>query len=361
MEGSSGQAARGDRLTSVWVGPMVQTRSGLVVPVRCDPRGVHGPTRKSARGPLWRTTSRGFHVPSTVELTTPQRILEASMALPEFGGVTGWAALSWLGGVWFDGAGAGGRPRPVMLATAGCDVRPQPGIAISAERLDPRLLTVVDGVSITVPVRSADFEMRYAVDVWDAVIVMDMAAYSDLVSVEEAWVYAMAHPGWTGIPQERAAILLADENSWSPQETWSRLVWVLVAELPPLLTNRPVFDRRGSFVGTPDLIDEEAGVVVEYHGVVHLDRVRRGIDVKREAAFRRLGLEVVEVVATDHANPGALAARMHEARGRAAYAAPSTRGWTLEPPHWWTPTFTVEQRRALGPAERERWLSYRAA
>lgn len=300
------------------------TRPGLFGPVPVDPSGRHGPTRKSARGPRWRTSSHGLFVPSSVSLTPEQRIVEASAVLPGFGGVTGWAGLRWAGGVWFSGVGVHGLARPVWLAVGGCDIKSQPGIAISAERLDPVLLTTVDGVPITVPVRSADFEMRYAESLWVAVEVLDMAAYSDLVSIKEAWAYALAHPGWTGIGQERNAIGLADENSWSPQETWTRLVWVIVAELPPLLCNRPVFDRRGIFIGTPDLLDEEAGLVIDYEGETHLDKQQRGVDVRREDLFRCHGLEYMAVVAADRASPSALAARMHAARGRSAFAAPST-------------------------------------
>jgi hypothetical protein len=214
---------------------------------------------------------------------------------------------------------------------------------------------------MTVPVRSLDFEMRYAEGLWAAVEAMDMAAYSDLVSIDEAWTYALANPGWTGIGQERAALALADENSWSPQETWTRLVWVLVAELSPLRCNRPLFDRHGNFIGTPDLLDEEAGMVVEYEGAVHLDKRQRGIDVKREGVFRRHGLEYLVVVDADHASRSGLAARMHATRQRAAFTAPSTRDWTLRPPPWWRPTHSVDLRRALGPQEKERLLGYRIA
>ena len=35
---------------------------------------------------------------------------------------------------------------------------------------------------------------------------------------------------------------------------------------PPALSNRPVFDDQGRHVGTPDLLDAEAGSVVEYDG-----------------------------------------------------------------------------------------------
>src|SRR4051812_1967287 len=93
------------------------TRPGLFRPVGIDLEGRVGPTPNSARGPRWRRSSHGLHVPASVELTVDQRILEASMVLPEHGGVTGWAALRWPGGVWFSGTGPGGLPRPVWLVT----------------------------------------------------------------------------------------------------------------------------------------------------------------------------------------------------------------------------------------------------
>ena len=65
--------------------------------------------------------------------------------------------------------------------------------------------------------------MRYAATWWDAVIVADMAAFNDLVALDELWPYALAHAGMTGIPQARDAIAHADENSWSPMEVVMRL------------------------------------------------------------------------------------------------------------------------------------------
>ena len=67
------------------------------------------------------------------------------------------------------------------------------------------------------------------------------------------------------------------------------------------------------------------------------------------------------VVASDHADKDALAARFHAARRRAAFAAASTRSWTIEPPYWWIPTHTVALRRALDERQRGRLLRYRAA
>jgi len=291
-----------------------------------------------------------------------QRIFEASMLLPEYGGVTGWAALRWAGARYLDGCTTDGELRPVPLAVMHSDIRPRPGVLVTSERLAPRDLTAVDGFSITTHVRSVGFEMRYAETLWPAVICFDMAAYDDLVSIAEMVAYTATLNGWTGVPQCRAALALVSENSWSPMETYMRLVWVLICEFPAPLCNQPIFDRNGRHVGTPDFLDVEAGVVGEYEGPIHLNGKRRGRDLVREAAFRRLGLECVSMVGADRQSlDTTIVPRMVEARQRARFEAESTRAWTVVPPPWWVPTTSVAARRALTARQRERLLRYRTA
>src|SRR3954469_2721021 len=108
----------------------------LAWPVRVDDEGRAGPTRMQARSKAWRRTSRGLFVPAATPQTVEQRIVEAAAVLPAYGGVTGWAALRWLGGTWFDGTDARGQ-RPVVLALMDSSIRAQRGIALSEERVDP--------------------------------------------------------------------------------------------------------------------------------------------------------------------------------------------------------------------------------
>ncbi len=200
----------------------------VVVPLRIDPTGEHGPTPKEARGPSWRRSSRGFAVPAGVDATAfHQRVVEAAAALQEdWGGVTGWAALAWAGGQWFGGTPWGGGPvRQVTLAVGGNRwTRPQRKyFATSEERLAPRDLVIVDGVRVTTAVRSVLFEMRYARSVRDAAVGLSMACFDDLVSLDEAGWYAATLCGWTGIPKARDALPLSFENAWSPRASaWRR-------------------------------------------------------------------------------------------------------------------------------------------
>jgi hypothetical protein len=335
-------------------------RPGIVAPVRVDPRGLCGPTRAQSRGSDWRRSSQGLYVPSWVDRdATEQRIVEAAAVLPRYGGVTGWATLRWWGGRWFESRGPRGGLPAVPLATGGLHIRPQRGVEICEEKLEPRDLVGFDGLRTTTPVRAVCFAMRYAASVREAVVILDMAAYSDLVSIAELAAYALEHPAWTGIPQCRDAIPYADENSWSPTEVDMRWTWAVEAGRPRPLCNRPVFDRRGRHVGTPDLLDPVAGVVGEYAGSLHLVGKRRSRDLQHEEDYRALGLEYVTMVGQDRLDPGPFITRLHGAYRRAARTPQDQRLWTIEPPAGWISTATVEQRRRLEGSLRERLLRYR--
>lgn len=339
--------------------PPLHPRPGLVAPVRVDPLGRDGPTRGQARGPHWRTTSRGLFVPAQVEATTDQRTLEASAVLREEEAVTGWAALNWQGARWFDGTSDGVAVRGVPLV-ARRHLLTQAGFVVSQEFLHPDEILDIDGVPITAPVRSVTFEMRYAARLGDAVVALDMACYSDLVSIAEVTAYVARLGPVRGVQQARDALVEADENSWSPRESQMRGLWTKRAGLPRPLCNAPVFDLDGQHVGTPDLIDADLGLLGLYNGPEHLSLVGATTDIRQEAAYRDLGLEPVTMLATDWADPGGFSARLLAAarRARARTRAP---GWTVEPPQWWTPTHTVERRRALTAAQKAKLLRYRRA
>jgi hypothetical protein len=324
--------------------------------VRVDPEGLTGPTRGQARGPDWRRTSQGLHVPASVERTVDQRIVEAAAVLRTDEAVTGWAGLRWLGGAWFGGTGSLGEEYDVPLL-ARRDRAAPPGAVVSQEFLHPDQIVVVDTVPATIAVRSVVHEMRYAATLGGAVAALDMACYSDLVSIAEVAAYVAALGPVTGIQQARDAIPLADENSWSPRETKMRGVWRSV-DLGKSLCNRPVFTSDGRHIGTPDLIHPELGLVGQYNGSDHISLAGTANDVKKDAAYRDAGLETVTMLVTDWSDLEDYTARLRAAARRAA-AGTAIRSWTLEQPAWWSPTHTVALRRALDQRQRELYLRYR--
>ena len=341
--------------------PFHPNRPGLVAPVGRDPTGRTGPTRVQTRRRSWRRSSWGLYVPTEVSDDDPaQRIVEAGARLPSYGGVTGWAAVHWWGGAWSDGLEPDGATRrPVCLATGGTTISRDQGVYVSEEGLDPLEVSLHDGLRVTTALRAVAFEMRYAPSERQAAAVLAMAAYSDLVSVDEMALYLSSLSGWTGIPRARRATPLASENSWSPQEVLMQLVWELDAERPRPLCNLPVFNRQGRVIATPDLLDPEAGVYGEYDGSLHLAGSQRARDIQREGRLRDVGLEGVTMVAADKPDPTDFIRRLNGAYARARYAPESTRPWTIVPPPWWIPTDTVAARRALTAPQRARLLAHR--
>jgi hypothetical protein len=335
-----------------------EDRPELLVPVRLDPTGAEGPTPKQARGPRFRRTSWGLYVSAEADSDSPeQRIVEAHTAMLLNSWVTGWAALRWHGGYWFDGLQRDGRTRrPVPVLTT-IDQTPPDGVRLFRELLPIGEQQEVDGLPVTSPVRSLFHEVRRARSLRDAVWAIEMAAYNDLVSVDEFLEFVAWHKGWPGVVQGRAAARVASENSLSPKETDLNWLWVVEAGLPSPLRNVSIFDLDGRHLGTPDFLDEQARLVVEYDGKVHLEARRRRKDRDREEAFRRAGLDYLTVLAGDRDE--SVVQRLKEIRRRALASPDGSRGWTLEQPHWWVPTETVTQRRALLAHERAIWLNVR--
>jgi len=261
------------------------------------------------------------------------------MRLTSGGAVTGWASCRMNGGRFFDGLRDGGRivlPVPLNCGPLH-QIRKLPGDHILRDILLDYEIVMIAGVPCTDAPRATFDNMRYSRSVREAVVAFDMMAAARRVTLREMQLYVDAHPAWTGVPQCRDALLLADENSRSPQETRLRLIWQLDACRPRPKVNPPLFDRHGRLLGIPDLIDPDAGVVGEYDGEDHRDAERHSSDVDREAVFRDHGLEVFRVTGPDMGNPSRLIARIHSAYGRARRLPPDRRSWTLDPPPWWHP------------------------
>jgi hypothetical protein len=315
---------------------------------------VRGPTRNQAAGPRWRRTSKGLYVPSSVDASVPeQRIVEASMLLPLGGAVGAWAALRLARAAFFDGLLADGTTRrPVPLnAGPGQARRSRDGISWFRDVLDPSDVWTRYGIPCVRPTPAVFDEMRRAQDLRAAVVALDMACAAEVTSISRTRTHLDAHPRANGLPVVRAAIPLADEDSWSPGESRLRLSWVLDARRPRPLCNREVFDLDGRLLGIADLLDPVAGVVGEYDGAEHARPGRRSRDAAKDSALRDAGLEVFRVTAHDLHHVAGVVQRIHAAYERAALGH-LPRRWTLQPPAGREPRLTlderIELRRVLG-------------
>lgn len=315
--------------------PRCELPHDLVPPMRADPSGMTGPTPKQARGPRWRTTSPGLFVPATTpDDVVEQRILEQAGRLKGNGAVSAWAALRWRGAAYFRGLGLDGHRLPVPLVLGPAHRRPDPRVTLTQEQTFPREIEEIAGIRCMVATRALFDEVRRVAraSLREAVVAVDMTSAAGLLTRAEFAAYVAARASWTGVPLAREVVVLAADGSWSPQETRLRLVWVLDAELPRPLCNRPVYDLSGRLIGVPDLFDPVAGLAGEYAGSAHRDPDRHRRDVAREEDFRDHGIECVTVVGGELPHREMVANRLRSAHQRSRLVSADRRRWTLTPP-----------------------------
>jgi hypothetical protein len=307
----------------------------LVRPVRLDPAGFTGPTRRQAAGRGWRRTSPRFYVPSSTPTDVPeQRILEQSVRLPAGGAVTGWAACRLHRVGLIDGLAPDGVIRLPVPLVIGRDsrIRGDGQVVLLRQPLEPTDVTTRYGIPCTRMERAAFDAMRLADDEREAAVVPSMVAAAKRSSLVRMQVYVDAHPGLHGVGQARRALELATEHFRSPNEVRVYLVWLLDAGLPAPWPNANVYDRQGKLLGVADLLDPEAGLAVEYDGEDHRGKARHTRDVRKEDAFRRAGIEVVRVTGTDLLDRPLVVDRMLAGRARARFEPFVDRRWYARKP-----------------------------
>lgn len=150
-----------------------------------------------------------------------------------------------------DGLGRDGRtplPIPLALGHSG-NIRTDDLVVPTYERLDAGEVVARLGIPCVDVLRATFDAMRLAGDDREAVVVTDMMAAAERVSMVRMRDYIDTHAGWQDIDRVRRAMTLAREHSRSPNPTRLRLIWVLDAGLPPdVHVNCPVRPRRTTAV-----------------------------------------------------------------------------------------------------------------
>ncbi len=309
-----------------------------------------GPTRSQvADRRWWRSSSRGWHVPTYVDDSVPeQRILEQSVRLPDGGAVTGWAAARLHGAAFFDGLDRDGTTRlpvPLALGRSG-RIRADDRVVLTYHALPPAETVIRHGIRAVTPERAVVDHLRLVDDPREVVVALDMLAAAAVVSPEQVATYARALASGERAALDRA-VSLASEHSRSPNETRLRLIAELDAGLPRLLVNCPVHDLAGRLLGIADLLDVEAGLAIESDGAEHRTATRHTRDVAKDEAFRRVGLEMARITGTDLHDVPLVVDRLTHARARAGFAPAAQRRWVARPPADTLHERLVERRLAL--------------
>ncbi|CAM3476352.1 DUF559 domain-containing protein [Mycobacterium colombiense] len=251
---------------------------------------ANGDVDKSALRTHYRKLFRDVYVEPDVELTPLVRARAAWLWSRRRGIIAGLSAAAVHGAKWVD-------------ATAPLEIlhnnrNPLPGLRIHSDRLEEDEFTLIDGVPVTTPARTAvDLGCWHPIN--DAVAVIDDLLRATDAKVAEFQILAERYPGRRGIQSARNAIDLADAGAQSPKETWVRLL-LIRAGLPRPQTQIPVSDEFGGSTYYLDMGWENFKVAAEYDGEQHRrDRWQYTWDIRRRETLERLGWMVIRVVVGD--------------------------------------------------------------
>ena len=296
-----------------------------------------GVTAEMARGKAWRRSSRGFFVPAGAPLTTTQRILDVAPLIPPTGAVAGWAAAYALGVDLLDGRDPFTMAALPIAIQLGQDLgrANTDRVRFVRERLPDTHRRIRHGLAVTSPLRTMFDSGRWAINLVEAVVVLDQLARATEVDEQELESWCASGARWPHINRLRAALALMDSRSASPWESRLRMFYQLHAKLPRPLVNQPVFDLDGRFLGVPDLFDPEAGLVTEFDGKDHRSRRQHQSDNIREERLEETNLTVCRVDSLDMRQPVPLRERLRSRHAQGLRRSRELDRWTLVEPLWW--------------------------
>ena len=168
------------------------------------------------------------------------------------------------------------------------------GILLHSDALTDAEVSVVKGVPVTTPARTA-YDLGRRRGLVTAVIRVDALIHATGLKPADIQLIADQHRGARGIEQLRQVVSLCEVGSESPQETRTRLV-LTNAGLRPTRTQIDVFNRYHRHVGRIDMGWDEWLVGVEYDGIQHwADPKIRARDIDKQVEFQDLGWRIIRV------------------------------------------------------------------
>lgn len=234
----------------------------------------------------YRPIFRDVYVPKYYEPTLGDRIVGAWLWSRRRSVLAGAAAAALHGAAWVD--------MDIPIELIGKSVRPQRGLVVRDETLDPHEITQLRGLPVTTVCRTA-FDLGRHLPRREAVARLDALMRATPFSTEEVNVLAAQHKGMRGVRKSTAALALVHGGAMSPKETWLRLL-LLDAGLPHPTTQLPLLRGR-HVVAVFDLGWEEYKVAAEYDGDYHRSDRRRFVrDINKLGAAEDEGWIVIRVV-----------------------------------------------------------------
>lgn len=238
---------------------------------------------------LYEPVYPGVYAPWSIELTAQQRARAAWLWSRRRATVAGNSAAALLGAKWTDAK--------TSAELVHDNRKPPPKIIVHTDTLTPGELTVIDGIAVTGPARTAFDIGRRTSSRLRAVQGLDALLNATGVKIADVEAVIAEHAGARGMARLRPILPLVDGGAESPQETRTRLV-LIDAGFPKPETQIEVVDGYGIFVARVDMGYRDLRVGVEYDGPQHwTDPKQRQRDIDRHVALVALGWVIIRVSA----------------------------------------------------------------
>ena len=272
-----------------------------------------GITRDMLRGPGWQRVMHGYYVQQRTALARDPavdspgvdlgrlRLLAITQSLTQGTAAGRTAASLWL-------------HEPLeaavhVIVPPSCSPQRRPWLRTTRSQLAPDDVTVVEGIPITTPMRTA-FDCARLLPLADAVAEVDALLHAGVVDAGELRAYIAAQGRRRGIAQARRVAGLCDARAESRMESRLRVLLIL-GGLPRPEVNVALYDAQGRFLARVNLYWPHARLAVEYEGDHHRDQQQFRADLARRDALERAGYRVRHVTSRDvYRAPRALVAAL---------------------------------------------------
>ncbi|OBH81459.1 hypothetical protein A5681_25395 [Mycobacterium scrofulaceum] len=246
---------------------------------------------------------KDVYVRKDAELTAALRAKACWLRSRRRGVLAGFSASALHGSRWIDPTSP-----PAIIDTNRC---PGTGVQVWEERIEADEITVVDGMRVTTPPRTAlDLARRSRLGI--SVAAIDALVQATDLKMADIEPLLERYRGRRGMKAARVALGLVDGGAQSPKETWLRLL-LIAAGFPAPQTQIPVLNEWGCVVAYLDMGWDDIKVAVEYDGDQHrASRYQYVKDVRRLEMIERHGWIVVRVIAEHHRDE--IIRRVSEAR-----------------------------------------------
>ncbi|WP_078290249.1 DUF559 domain-containing protein [Mycobacterium sp. D16R24] len=227
-----------------------------------------------------------IYVPTGAEVTPLKRAEAAWLWSRRRGVLAGISAAAVHGTKWLPQSG------PAELIHT--NRRAPQGISVSSDRLLRDEQTVINGLPVTTPARTAfDIGRRTTVDL--AVERLDALMNATGISVADIETVVAQHRGARGLTRLTQVLDLVDGGAESPWETRTRLIVVRAGFAAPQ-TQLVVRNRFGDFVARLDMGWKDHKVGIEFDGAQHWrDAGQRSRDIDRAKELADEGWRIVRV------------------------------------------------------------------